>query len=109
MAESEEQLNSLLRKVKEESEKAGLKLNTQKATVRTRQKTMDWFKTGQRVRQGCILSLCLFSLYEEYILRNVGLEEAQDEIKMPGEISVISDTQVTPPLRQKAQVNERAS
>ena len=42
-------------------------------------------------------------------MRNVGLEEAQDEIKMPGEISVISDTQVTPPLRQKAQVNERAS
>ena len=77
----------------------------QKATVRTRQKTMDWFKTGKRVRQGCILSLCLFSLYEDYIMRNVGLEEAQDEIKMPGEISVTSDMQMTPPLWQKVKRN----
>ena len=81
----------------------------QKATVGTRQKTMDWFETGKRVRQGYILSLHLFSLYEEYIRRNVGLEEAQAEIKMLGEISITSDMQVTPPLRQKAQMNERAS
>ena len=51
----------------------------------------------------------LIYIHSGYTMRNAGLEEAQDEIKMPGEISVTSDTQVTPPLRQKAQVNERAS
>ena len=80
----------------------------QKATVRTRQKTMDWFETGKRVHKGCILSLSLFSLYEEYIMKNVGLEKAQAEIKMPGEISITSDTQVTPPLWCH-KMNERAS
>ena len=55
------------------------------------------------------MSLHLFSLYEEYIRRNVGLEEAQAETKMLGEISITSDMQVTPPLWQKAQMNERAS
>ena len=54
----------------------------QEATVRTRQETMDWFKIGKGVRQGCILSPCLFSLYAEYIMRNAGLDEAQAEIKI---------------------------
>ena len=54
----------------------------QKATVRTRHGTMDCFKIGKGVRQGCILSPCLFNLYAEYIMRNPGLEEAQARIKI---------------------------
>ena len=54
----------------------------QEATVRTRRGTMDWFKTGKGVRQGCILSPCLFNLYTEYIMRNAGLEETQAGIKI---------------------------
>src|SRR5574337_20421 len=55
----------------------------QEATVRTGHGT-DWFQIGKRVRQGCILSACLFNLYAEYILRNAGLEEAQAGIKIAG-------------------------
>ena len=44
----------------------------------------DWFQTGKGVRQGCILSLCLFNLYAEYITRNTGLDEAQAGIKIAG-------------------------
>ena len=44
----------------------------------------DWFQIGKGVRQGCILSLCLFNLYAEYIMRNAGLDEAQAEIKIAG-------------------------
>ena len=53
----------------------------QDETVRTGHGTTDWFLIGKGVRQGCILSPCLFNLYAEYIMRNVGLEEAQAEIK----------------------------
>ena len=56
----------------------------QEATVRTGQGTTDWFQTGTRVCQGCILSPCLFNLYAEYIMRNAGLEEAQAGIKIAG-------------------------
>ena len=56
----------------------------QEATVRTRHGTMDWFQIGKGVRQGCILSPCLFNLYAEYIMRNAGLEEAQAGIKIAG-------------------------
>ena len=49
----------------------------QKATVRTRHGTMDWFQIGKIVHQGCILSPCLFNLYAEYILQNARLDEAQ--------------------------------
>ena len=49
----------------------------QEATVRTGRGTTDCFQIGKGVRQGCILSPCLFNLYTEYIMRNVGLEEAQ--------------------------------
>ena len=53
----------------------------QKATVRTGHGTTDWFQIGKGVRQGCILSPCLFNFYAEYIMRNAGLEEAQAGIK----------------------------
>ena len=58
----------------------------QEATVRTRHGTTDWFQIGKGVRQGCILSTCLFNLYAEYIMRKAGLEEAQAEIKIAGRI-----------------------
>ena len=54
----------------------------QEATVRTGHGTIAWFQIGKGVRQGCILSHCLFNLYAEYIMRNAGLEEAQAEIKI---------------------------
>ena len=56
----------------------------QEATVRTGHGTTDWFPIGKGVRQGCVLSPCLFNLYAEYIMRNTGLEEAQARIKIAG-------------------------
>ena len=56
----------------------------QEATVRTEHGTTDWFQIGKGVRQGCILSPCLFNFYAEYIMRNTGLEEAQAGIKIAG-------------------------
>ena len=55
---------------------------SQEATVRTGHGTTDWFQIGKGVRQGCILSPCLFNLYAEYIMRNAGLDEAQSGIKI---------------------------
>ena len=54
----------------------------QDTTVRTGHGTTDWFQIGKGVRKGCILSLCLFNFYAEYIMRNAGLEEAQTGIKI---------------------------
>ena len=54
----------------------------QEATVRTGHGTIDWFQTGKGVHQACILSLCLFNVYAEYIMRNTGLDEAQAGIKI---------------------------
>ena len=54
----------------------------QEATVRTGHGTTDWFQIGKGVRQGCMLSPCLFNLHAEYIMRNAGLEEAQAGIKI---------------------------
>ena len=56
----------------------------QEATVRTGHGTMNWFKIGKGVCQGCILSPCLFNLHAEYIMQNVVLDEAQAEIKIAG-------------------------
>ena len=56
----------------------------QEATVRTEHGTTDWFQIGKGVRQGCILSPCLFNWYANRIMRNAGLEEAQAGIKMSG-------------------------
>ena len=57
----------------------------QGATIRAGHGTTNWFQTGKGVRQGCILSPCLFNLYAEYIMRNSGLDEAQTGIKIAGE------------------------
>ena len=56
----------------------------QEATVRTGHGTLDWFQIRKGVRQGCILSFCLFNLYAEYIMRNAA-DEAQAGIKISGE------------------------
>ena len=56
----------------------------QEATVRTKYGTTDWFKIGKGLRQGCILSPCLFNLYAEYIMQKAGLDESQTRIKIAG-------------------------
>ena len=56
----------------------------QEATVRTGHETTDWFQIEKGVHEGCILSLCLFNFYAEYIVRNAGLDEAQAGIKIAG-------------------------
>ena len=70
----------------------------QEAAVRTGNGTTDWFQIGKGVRQGCILSPCLFNFYAEYIMRTIGLAKTQARIKMTG-------MQMTPPLWQKAKRN----
>ena len=77
----------------------------QEATVRTGHGTTDWLQIRKGVCQGCILSLCLFNFYVEYIIRNTGLDEAKLESRLPGEISITSDMQMTPPLWQKVKRN----
>ena len=71
----------------------------QEARVRTGHGTTDWFQIGKGVCQG------LFNLYAEYIMRKAGMEEAQAGIKISGEISITSDMQMPPPLRQKVKMN----
>ena len=73
----------------------------QEATVRTGHGTADWFQIRKGVREGCILSPCLFNLHAEYIMRNTGLEEAQLESRLPREISITSDMQMTSPYGRK--------
>ena len=77
----------------------------QEATVRTGHGTTDGFQIGKGVRQGCILSPCLFNLYAEYIMKNTGLDEAKLELRLPGEISITSDMLMTPPIWQKVKRN----
>ena len=76
----------------------------QEATVRTGRGTINWFQIGNGVHQGCILSLCLFNLYAEYIMRNTGLK-CKLESRLLGEISITSDMQMTPALWQKVKKN----
>ena len=73
---------------------------SQEAIVRTGHVTTGWFQIGKGVHQGCMLSLCLFNLYAEYIIRNAGLES-----RLLGEISITSDMQMTPPIWQKVKRN----
>ena len=77
----------------------------QESTVRTGHGTTDWFQIGKGVHQGCILSLCLFNLYAEYIMRMLGWKKHKLESRLPGEISITSDMQMTPPSWQKAKKN----
>ena len=81
----------------------------QEVTFRTGRGTMDWFQIGKGVYQGCILLLCLFNLYTEYIIQNAGLDEAQAGIKIARRNINISDMQMIPSLWQKAKRNSRAS
>ena len=73
----------------------------QEAAHRTGHGMTDWFQIGKGLHQGCILSPWLFSLYAEYIMRNARVNEAQALIKIAGGISITSDMQMTPSLRQK--------
>ena len=77
----------------------------QEATVKTGHGTTDWFQIGKGVCQGCILSPCLFNLYAEYIMRNTDWKKHKLESRLPGEISITSDMQMTPPLWQKVKRN----
>ena len=71
----------------------------QEATVRTGHGTTDWFQIGKGVRQGCILSPCLFNFYAEYISPEaLGWRKHKLESRLPGEISITSDMQIRPPL-----------
>ena len=77
----------------------------QEAIVKIQHRTTDWFKIGNGVRQGCILSPCLFNLYAEYIMRNAGLYEAQAEIKIAVRNINNLRNQMAPPLWQKTKRN----
>ena len=79
----------------------------QEATVTTGHGTTDWFLIRKGVRQGCILSACLFNLYAVYIMRNTGLEEAQAGIKIARR-NITNLRQMTSPLWQKVK-NWRSS
>ena len=81
----------------------------QEATVRTGHGTTDWFQIGKGIHQGCILSSDLFNLYAEYIMRTLGCKKHKLESRLPGEISITSDMQMTPPLWQKVKRNSKAS
>ena len=81
----------------------------QEATVGTGHGATHWFQIGKGVCQGCILSPCLFNLYAEYIMRKIGLDEAQAGIKISREILITLDRQMTPYLWQKVEKTQRAS
>ena len=70
----------------------------QEATVRTGHGTTDWFQIGKGAHQGCILSPYLFNFYAEYIMRKLGWKKHKLESRLPGEIPITSDMQMTPSL-----------
>jgi len=71
--------------------------------VKKQQFEMDWLKIGKGVCHGCILSPCLFNLYAQYVCKMSGWMKHKLESRLPGEIPITSDIQVTPPLSQKAE------
>ena len=73
----------------------------QEATVRTGHGTTDWFQIGKRVYQGCILPLCLFNLYADFIIKMLGWMKHKLESRLMGKISVTSDMHMTLSLWQK--------
>ena len=77
----------------------------QEATVRTGHGTTDLFQIRKGLCQGYILSPCLFNIYSEYIMGNAGLDEAQLESILQGEILITSDMQMTSPLWQRVKMN----
>ena len=76
----------------------------QEAALRTGHETTDWFQTGKGVRQGCVLSSCLFNFSAEYVMQNSGLDEVQAGIKIARK-NINSDMQMTPSLCQKVKRN----
>ena len=74
---------------------------SQEVIVITEHGPTDWFQIGKGGCQGYILSPCLFNLCAEYIMQNAGLDEDKLVSRLPGEISITSDMQMTPPLWQK--------
>ena len=76
----------------------------QEAIVRPGRGTTDWFQTGKGVRQGCVLSSCLFNFSAEYVMQNSGLDEVQAGIKIARK-NINSDMQMTPSLCQKVKRN----
>ena len=70
----------------------------QEAAVSTGYGTTDWFQIGKGIHQGCILSPCLFNLYADYIMRNLGWKKHKLDSRLPGETAITSDMQMTPPL-----------
>ena len=77
----------------------------QQEKARTGHGTTDCFQIGKGVHQGCILSPCLFNVYAECIMRTLGWKKHKMESRLPGEISITSDMQMTPPLWQKIKRN----
>ena len=79
----------------------------QEATVRTGHGTTDWFQIEKGVRQGCILSPCLFNAMQSTSWEMLGWKKHKLESRLPGEISITSDMQMTPPLWQKVKRNKK--
>ena len=77
----------------------------QEATVHTRQETTDWFQIGKGVPQGCVLSPCLFNFMQNTSCEMPGWMKHKLESRLPGEILITSDIQMTPPSWKKAKKN----